>query len=183
MPPFLQAKGISPVIAARLEVGAFHGNGFLKDCIGVRLHDPEGRPLGYMGRRLLGADIVRWGKYKLPSGFPKADVLYAWHQCPPPGRCVLIVTECAWAVLRLAALGLPAVALLGCHASSRQLAILRTLPRLTLLLDGDWAGRMGSRRLAEQLRAICQVDIASLLDGMDPDELDDAALRRTLSCV
>lgn len=179
--PFLRAKGISSDIAARFEVGAFHGNGFLKDCIGIRLHDPDGHPLGYMGRRLLEENIARWGKYKLPQGFPKADVLYGWHRCTHRGAQPLIVTECVWAVLRLAALGLPAVALLGCHASTKQLARLRTFPRITLLLDGDPAGREGASRLAELLRSTCRVEILQLPDGYDPDELDDAGLRALLS--
>lgn len=179
--PFLREKRISSAIAARFEVGAFLGNGFLKDCIGIRLHAPDGYPLGYMGRRLREEDIATWGKYKLPSGFPKADVLYGWHRRTPMGAQRLIVTECVWAVLRLAALGFPAVALLGCHASRQQLARLKTVPRITLLLDGDPAGREAARRLLQLLRPTCRVDIAALPDGLDPDELDDAGLRALLS--
>lgn len=163
------------------EVGAFRCHGFLKDCVGIRLHDPAGHPLGYMGRRLRQEDIATWGKYKVPSGLPTGSLIYGWHRLVHPKVRTLIVTECAWAVLRLAALELPAVALLGCHASSRQQAMLRTVPGLTLLLDGDPAGRQGARRLAEQLSPDCRVHIAALPDGLDPDELDDVELRNTVS--
>jgi DNA primase len=80
-------------------------------------------------------------------------------------------------VLRLLALGIPAVALLGVHATRAQLALLASVPKLTLLFDGDPAGREGARTLADRLKGTSQTRIVLVPDGLDPDDLDDLALR------
>jgi len=174
--PFLHKKGIRPEIARTLEVGQFHGRGFLERCIGVRLHDPQGQPLGYLGRRLVPEEVARFGKWKCPPGLPKGSTLYPWHRVARPGLEHLVVVECSWAVLRLMALGIPAVALLGVQATRVQTSLLATVPKLTLLLDGDPAGRNGARELAARLNSTSHTRIVPLPDGRDPDELDDEVL-------
>lgn len=175
--PFIQSKGIRPELARALSVGQFHGRGFLERCIGVRLHDPQGRPLGYLGRRLAPEEIARFGKWKCPPGLPKGSILYLWHHRGRPGTEHLVVVECPWAVLRLVALGIPAAALLGVHATRTQLALLASVPKLTLLFDGDPAGREGAARLATRLKGTSQTRIVQVPDGLDPDDLDDQVLR------
>ena len=44
------------------------------------------------------------------------------------------------------------------------------------MLDGDRAGRVGARRLIEQLTGRCNVRVMELGDGVDPDDLDDHEL-------
>ena len=172
----LTRKGIRPDTARRFEAGAYHGRGFLAGCVGVRLHDHRGRPLGYLARRLDPEQARRRGKYKLPPALPKSRLLYNLHRTARVRRNGLVLVECPWAVMRLAQLRLPAVALLGTHLSDHQLRLLADVPRLLLMLDGDDAGRTAATRIYRQLAPHAAVGVASLPDGLDPDDLPDRLL-------
>lgn len=169
--PFLRGKGIGPEIARAREVGAWHGRGMLEGCVAVRLHDRAGQPLGYAGRRLDPSAVASRGKWVFPRGLPKSALLYGAPHVP--GR-VVVVTECPWGVLRLAQLGIPAVALLGVGISTVQASALAQFDRVIGLLDGDAAGRSGADQLVRRLgsRAV----VVDMPIGADPDDLTDAAL-------
>jgi DNA primase len=176
---FLQAKGISPATAARHEVGAYAGDGWLKGCVGVRLHDPAGRPLGYLARALV--PTTHTGRWKLPPRLPKAQILYNYHRISRVDPPVVAVTECPWGVLRLAQLGIPAVALLGVHLSGTQTDLLASHPRVVLLLDADDAGQQAAQRIQTTLAMRTHTDVVHLPAGQDPDDLDDASLLALMS--
>ena len=174
---FLARKGITAVTARRFEAGAYRGTrGFLAQCVGVRLHDAVGRPLGYAGRRLEPDQAARFGKWKFPPGLPKSRLLYGWHRIAHT-RELLVLVECPWAVMRLAQLDVPAVALLGVHLSTHQQQLLADARRIVLLLDGDHAGRSAATRIANSLAHTHRVQVVTLDDGQDPDDLPDDALR------
>ena len=164
--PFLDDRGIHPWTARRFEVGAWHGWGMLQGCVAVRLHDIEGRPLGYAGRRLQPGRRPKW---VFPTGLPKSHLLYGWHHLA--GLDPLVVVEGPWEVLRLHQLGVEAVALLGTSASRHQVDLLRRR-RCLVLLDGDQAGQGAAGRLARALAA----PIIRLPIGSDPADLDDGHL-------
>lgn len=172
---WLRNKGIYPQIALRFQVGAFYGRGFLEGCVGVRLFDPQGRPLGYAGRRLDDEQARAWGKWKLPPGLPRNTLLYGYHQATRLRRCGGVLVECPWGVLRLAQLGIPAIALLGTHLSPIQRQLLHDLPRLVVLMDGDRAGKKAARTVNKQL---ANTAVVHLPDGLDPDDLSDQELLR-----
>ena len=171
----LISKGIKPATAALFQAGAYHGPGFLHRCIGVRLHDPSGHPLGYAGRRLQ-ANANRCGKWKLPPGLPKSSILYGFHRVANRLDTGLCVVECPWGVMRLHQLAIPAVALLGTSLSPQQRRLLARVPHIVLLLDGDPAGRSAARRINNTLCRTNDVRVVSLPDGSDPDDLDDTHL-------
>ena len=173
--PFLEQKGISPQTARRFEVGAFYGHGMLKDCVAVRLFDPQGEPLGYAGRRLDAEQARIYGKWKLPRGLPRNALLYGYHQTARLLHHGVVLVECPWGTLRLQQLGIPAVALLGTHLSAKQQALLWDLSVVVLLMDGDKAGRTAARIIAQQLPATIIVDLP---DGLDPDDLRDHELAK-----
>ncbi|MCP3956610.1 MAG: hypothetical protein GY719_02030 [bacterium] len=173
--PWLKQKGIRPQIAQRFQVGAFYGHGFLAGCVAVRLFDPEGRPLGYAGRRLDAEQARAWGKWRLPRGLPRNTLLYGYHQAAGLRRGGGVLVECPWGVLRLAQLGIPAVALLGTHLSPVQRKLLHDLPRVVVLMDGDEAGRNAARAVSMQLANTVAVHLP---DGLDPDDLSDQQLAR-----
>lgn len=168
--PFLTTRRIQPRTARSFEVGAWYGYGMLGGCIAVRLHDLEGSPIGYAGRRL---DPGSRGKWVFPRRLPRNRLLYGWHRAR--GHDQLVVVEGAWEVLRLHQLGVVAVALLGTHASVEQLRLLRTVP-CRILLDGDPAGRAAARRLAVDLRA----SVIDAPPGRDPADLSDRQLVQLL---
>lgn len=175
---WLKEKGITPKTARRFEVGLHQGSGFLTQCIGLRLHDLKGRPIGYAGRRLNPEQIKQYGKWKFPPGLPKKDLLYNYHRVRSHLHRGLVVVECPWGVIRLAQLNIPAVALLGIHLSRTQHDLLRRITRVILMLDGDSAGRKATVRIRKILEANTQVQQVNLPTDMDPDDLDDNVLGR-----
>lgn len=175
---FLSAKGIWPATAAVHEVGAYTGDGWLAGCVGVRLHDPTGRPLGYLGRALVPTHFGRW---KLPPRLPKAQILYNYHRASARSPPAIAVTECPWGVLRLAQLGIPAVALLGIHLSAMQGDLLARYPRVVLVLDADGPGQEAAQRIRSALAQRSDAIVVHLPAGQDPDDLDDPSLHALVS--
>ncbi len=170
--PFLSRKGIWPQTARSFDVGAFHGRGMLAGCIAVRLFDPRGQPLGYAGRHLDPERTIT-GKWKLPSGLPRNALLYAYHRAAGHLHRGVFLVECPWGALRLHQLRIPAVALLGTHMSPRQQDLLREVPRVILLMDGDEAGRRAAQVIHGRLPDAVVVDLP---EGLDPDDLGDYEL-------
>lgn len=165
---WLARKGIWPSIARAREVGLWHGTGMLADCVGLRLHDLDGAPLGYAGRRLDPQAAASRGKWTFPRGLPKSRLLYGRHHVF--GRRV-VLTECPWGVLRLAQLGIDAVALLGVGLSPTQTRHLEGFEHVVVLMDGDAAGRAAGE--AAKVRLGDRARVALLPYGADPDDLGD----------
>jgi DNA primase len=180
--PLLALKGIRAQTARHFEAGAYQGPGFLAGCLAIRLHDPHGCPIGYAGRRLDPVQARHYGKWKFPPGLPKRELLYGFHHLPSPLPQGLAVVECPWGVMRLAQIGIPAVALLGIHLSRPQVALLRRTSPLVLMLDGDQAGRSASRQIADTLAQYTPTPVhrIDLPQGLDPDDLDDSELSHQL---
>jgi len=171
--PLLKEKKITSMTASWFEAGQWHGRGFLEDCIGVRLHDPGGNPVGYAGRRMNRLDIKTYGKWKFPSALPKSSLLYNYHRVHSFISRGLVVVECPWGAMRLSQLAVPAVALLGTALSAPQIHLLRKAPRIILMLDGDRAGENAMRRISAELAPITRVQSFHLPEGLDPDDLND----------
>lgn len=174
--PWLGAKQISADTARTYEAGAWRGRGMLAGCVAVRLHSPTGAPWGYAGRRVHGEG----SKWSFPRAFPKGEVLYGHHRVDPSSSA-LVVVECPWGVMRLAQIGVAAVALLGTSMSEHQAELLSRREHVTLLLDGDAAGRRAARELARRLELVVDVRIVDLPRGCDPDDLRDEDLAAVLA--
>ncbi len=173
---WLQKKGISPKTALVFEAGSYGGPGFLNGCIGVRLHDLHGRPLGYAGRRLNGDETEKWGKWKFPSSLPKNKILFNYHRVCPRIRKHLVVVEGPWDVMRLTQLAIPSVALLGVNLPSDTMELLGDIPNVILMLDGDCAGRRAAVRIKKRLEPCTAASVITLPMSLDPADLTDAEL-------
>lgn len=179
--PFLVKKGILPTTASLFEAGAYHGRGMLAGCIAVRVHDCAGHALGYAGRRLDPLQIDAYGKWVFPKGLPKKRILYNYHRLSSRWVHPLVVVECPWGVMRLAQLGIPAVALLGVTLSRQQVEYLRNRSKIVLLLDGDTAGQRASKTITKQLKQYSiNTSCVFLPSEIDPDDLDNKALQNLL---
>jgi len=171
-------KGVAIATATKFEAGWTSRSPFLRGTAAVRLHDRHGRPLGYCGRRLDPSAVVRWGKWRFPCGYPKADNLFNAHRAERARDGGIVVVEGPWAVLRLAQAGIPgAVALLGTRMSKRQAQWLAKAPAVMLLLDGDRAGREGAERIASTLDGATAVRAYELPEGSEPEDTTDGELR------
>jgi DNA primase len=173
--PFLKQKRIQPSTARRFDVGAFYGSGMLAGCVAVRLFDPQGRPLGYAGRRLEPEQVSRYGKWRFPTGLRRNTLLYGYHQAPRLSQSGTVLVECPWGVLRFAQLGIPAVALLGTHLSPTQQTLLADLPMVVVMMDGDKAGQSAARTIR---RLLPRTTVIDLPNGLDPDDLTDDELTK-----
>ena len=175
---FLQDdKRIAVPTAARFEAGIAPNSPFPRRMVAVRLHDLAGEPLGYCGRRLDPADVARFGKWRFPLAFPKAEVVYNAHRARPARDRGLVVVECPWAAMRLTQAACPGVvALLGTTTSDVQLTWLAQASALLVLLDGDQAGRKCSRAIANALGHLTTVHIHELGYQQEPEDLTDADL-------
>jgi hypothetical protein len=176
--PLIKQKKIHPRTARYFEAGVWHGQGFLQDCIGVRLHDPKGNPVGYAGRRINPADMKTYGKWKFPTALAKSSLLYNYHRVHSSISRGVVVVECPWGVMRLHQLAVPAVALLGTALSSSQADLLRKVPHIILMLDGDRAGENAMCHISAALDSITSVQAFHLPEGLDPDDLDDCQLNK-----
>lgn len=91
----------------------------------------------------------------------------------------VVLVEGYWSAIRLHALGIPVVALIGWSVSGLQIALLqeRGVRFVTLLLDGDETGRRGRERVIPELASVFCVRAPLLPDGEKPDTLAEGALR------
>jgi len=175
---WLRKKGITLKTAYSFEVGEYHYAGFLAQCVGVRLHNLQGQPIGYAGRRLNLQAIRQYGKWKFPKAFPKSQCLYNWHriQANSNQSSTLVIVESPWDVMRLTQINIPSVALLGLHISDIQRSLMSQYGSVLLLLDGDHAGQQATHRLKKILQTDVDVKVIQLPTGCDPDDLDDIRL-------
>jgi DNA primase len=88
-----------------------------------------------------------------------------------------------WSVIRLHALGIPVVALMGWSVSPEQIALLqeRGVRFVTLLLDGDDTGRRGRERVLPDLSSSFFVQAPLLPNGEKPDTLPEQFLREVVN--
>ena len=81
-------------------------------------------------------------------------------------------------------LRVPAVALMGSSMGREQIALLRghcpALKAVTLLLDGDEAGREAAETIAPRLCPHWWTRIAALPEGAQPDTVEPATLEQLL---
>lgn len=178
--PFFDDLGLRPDTLSFFEAGAWAGQGFLEGMVALRLHDNDGNPLGYAGRRLDPVKIARHGKWKLPARFPKRQILYSWHRVQNDLLRGLILVEGPWDLMKLHQAGFSnTVALTGTFLSPHHQALLSRASKLTLFFDGDAVGQ----RATDQMHRACihpRLELIHCPVGRDPAQLCEEELRQLL---
>lgn len=177
--PFLQeSKGIKIETAKQFEAGLPDPKStFLKGTVAVRLHDMQGRAIGYCGRRLDADAIVRYGKWRFPARLPKGQMLYNAHRALAHRHRGIVLVECPWAAMRLTQAGIRGVvALFGASITQTQFHWLAPAPTVLLLLDGDQAGYTAAGAIARALTRHTAVHIHRLPPDKEPEDLPDTDL-------
>jgi hypothetical protein len=128
---------------------------------------------------------------KIPTFHPrvvKVDLLSGKTQREPGvayqchlvlhGKSVVVV-EGFFDCLHVHQAGLPCVvALMGCSLSHRQAQLLQAhFQEVTLLLDGDRAGRSAGEAIAARLVSKLSVKLVEIPDGRQPDQLSNDQIR------
>ena len=153
----------------------------MKGRVCIPIHNERGELIAYAGR-FVGDELPEGeGKYLLPPKFHKSLALYNLHRVRDKKH--LIVVKGYFSVFRLFQLGVPAVALMGSTLSEAQVALLHEagVKYLTVMLDGDEAGRSATPAMMERLsKETFRVKFALLPDGTEPDTVREEVLRELL---
>lgn len=177
--PYLAERGVTRDIVERFGLG-FCDRGLMRGRIAIPIHDEAGRLVAYAGR--WAAKDVPKGRprYLLPRGFRKQRVLFNLHRVA--GARTLVIVESYWSVFRLAALGVPTVALMGRDLSAAQLALLVAagVDHVQLMLDGDQPGRSATLTILPELARRVFVKSLELPDAMKPHSAPEEVLRHLI---
>lgn len=169
--PYLTTRGISKETAQEFGVGYFPGKGSMAGRVVIPIHDERGQLVAYAGRSIDGTEP----RYKLPAGFHKSAVLYNLHRVT--GEEVILV-EGFFDCLKVWQSKNPfVVALMGCSLSEKQeQLLLRQFRRVTLVLDGDEAGRKAADEIGRRLIRRVFVRVVDVSEGNQPDQLSEEQL-------
>jgi DNA primase len=179
--PYLTERGLTPELVATFGLG-FCNKGSMAGRVCIPIHDGEGALVAYAGRWVGPEEDLPEGKgkYELPSGFHKGLELFNLHRAQ---HCKhLVVVEGYFAAIHLHGLRVPAVALMGTSISVQQLELLAhaNARHVTVMLDGDEAGRAASEEVAGAIGNVAWSRIVHLPADAQPDTIDRAQLERLL---
>ena len=172
--PYLAGRGVESNNAAHFGVGFYPRKGSMEGRIIIPIHNGEGVLVAYAGRSLGQSEP----RYKFPARFRKSLVLFNLHRAVHHGKAVIVV-EGFFDCFAVHQAGLPCVvALMGCSLSHRQEALLQQHFReVTLMLDGDNAGRRASALIAARLVTKLAVRAVEIPPGTQPDQLSADHIR------
>jgi DNA primase len=177
--PYLAERGISKETAESFGVGFYSGKGSMTGRVVIPIHNEHGELVAYAGRSIDGSEP----RYKVPAGFHKSLELFNLHRAigeTNPERHVVVV-EGFFDCLMVSASGFPCVALMGSSLSEHQeRLLLGQFKKLTLLLDGDAAGREAAAEIAPRLIRKLHVRIVDVPEGKQPDQLSSEELTALL---
>ena len=144
----------------------------------IPIHNEHGELVAYAGRSIDGSEP----RYKLPAGFHKSLELFNLHRVSEEKEeGSVVVVEGFFDCMRVAAAGFSCVALMGCSLSEDQeRLLLRQFTNITLLMDGDTAGREAGDAIGQRLVHKVYVRVIDLPDGSQPDQLAVDVIDRML---
>ena len=172
---YLAGRGISKEIVEAFGVGYFSGKGSMAGRIVIPIHDERGQLVAYAGRSIDNSEP----KYKLPTGFHKSLVLYNLHRVT--SQEVILVEGFFDCMKVWQSLNPFVVALMGSSLSAQQEQMLvRQFKKVTLLLDGDDAGRGAAEEISRRLVRRVFVRIVDVPDGKQPDSMITEELQTLL---
>jgi DNA primase len=145
----------------------------------VPIHNASGEPVAYAGRYL--GDDPKVEKWMFPPGFKKMQELYNLHRVV--GAELVVIVEGFFDVLRLAELGIPAVACMGTAVSEAQVELLKSIGvrRVVVAFDGDNEGQAAVPAVTSLLTRSFFVRHGALPVGEDPGSADEMALRQLIA--
>ncbi len=144
----------------------------------VPIHNASGELVAYAGRFL--GDDPEAEKWKFPPGFKKMQELYNLHRVA--GADLVVLVEGFFDAVRLAELGIAAVACMGTAVSEAQVALLQGIGvrRIVVAFDGDDEGQAAVPAALSLLTRSFFTRHGALPVGEDPGSADEMALRRLI---
>jgi DNA primase len=173
---YLTARGIAPGTSSHFGVGYFSGKGSMANRVVIPIHNEAGELVAYAGRAIDASEP----KYKFPSGFLKSIELFNLHRTA--GEKMVVVVEGFFDCMKVTAAGWTSVALMGSSMSDEQERLLAEhFTAAWLVLDGDEAGRSGTRDIVQRLVRKMFVRAVELPDGTQPDMLRSEEINTLLT--
>lgn len=163
--------------------------GLLKGRIAIPIHNEKGQLIAYAGRVVDDKEIgVENPKYKIPANFKKSLVVFNLHRVIEESKQLpleLILVEGFFDCFKVWQAGFRnVVALMGNWMSEEQEAlIVKTVGsqgKVTLILDGDKAGREGSEDIIKRLISQVYLKAIFLKEGQEPDNLKEEEIKKLL---
>jgi len=176
--PYVFTRGLSGTTAAHFGIGFYSGPGIMHGRLAIPIHDEHGRLVAYCGRSV----IAERPRYRFPAGFRKSVVLFNYHRAAALAHEGVVVVEGFFDCMRVHQAGFPwVVALMGAALSRDQENFLvQRFRNVTLMLDGDSAGRTASHAAAQRLAGRCSVCQIILAPGRQPDQISDDEIHQIL---
>jgi DNA primase len=171
---FLTDRGITPEVAKKFGVG-FCPKGMMKNRITFPIHNEGGELVAYCGRWADEELPEETDRYKFPKGFSKSLVLYNLHQAKLFKKRHLVMVEGFWSVIRLHEEGIPVVSCFGTSCSDEQASLILKagFHYVTIILDGDEAGRKAISEMVTILSSRVYVRSLELPEGEKPDTMSE----------
>jgi DNA primase len=171
---YLAERGVDHLTADHFGIGFYPGKGCMEGRIVIPIHNEDGILVAYAGRALDQGEP----KYRFPARFRKSLMLFNLHRAARYDTTVVLV-EGFFDCLRVHQAGLPCVvALMGCSLSQRQEALLQQhFRQVTVMLDGDNAGRRAGAMIAARLITKVAVRVVEIPVGSQPDRLSADQIR------
>lgn len=181
----LKQMGVHPSIAEEMGIG-FEGrsNALMAGRVCFPIHNAKGELVAYSGRWAGDGDNGKFftengreqPRYRLPKGFQKQLELFNWHRVRQQfeGNTSIVLVEGFWSVLRLQAMTIPSVALMGLDLSDAQIRLLSGggIRSVVVMLDGDEQGQAASQKIVLKLASHFFTRSISLPVGRKPDNAD-----------
>ena len=178
---YLKQRGLNTETIERFGLG-FANKGIMKGRICIPVHDDKGNLVAYIGRAIDEKVAKEEGKYKLPAGFHKSQVLYNLNRVEKGASVVLV--EGFFDCFKIHQAGFPNVcALMGSSMSEKQEElILDNFTRAVLMFDNDDSGIECRNAVINRLFEKVFIRSASLCnDKPQPDMLSEAEIKEKLS--
>jgi DNA primase len=115
-----------------------------QDMVTIPVSAPDGMLSGFVGRSIEGKD------FKNTPGLPKSKLLFNLHRIKTADK--VFVVESSFDAIRLAQVGIPAVATLGANVSNMQINLLQKyFNNIFVVADNDEAGGNMKNKIIEKL--------------------------------
>jgi len=180
---FLENRGLTQAQISEFGLG-YQNRGMMKNRIVFPIHNENNELIAYSGRWVDEEVPKGEMRYKLPEGFYKSLVLYNLNRVITqfPNTKHIVIVEGFWSAIRLHTAGIPVVSCFGTSLSNEQMALLKKvgIEQVTLLFDGDDAGRKGIENTLPSLTATFFVKTLYLDEGIKPDSMDEQLIQTLL---
>jgi len=172
---FFNERSITQAEIERFGLG-FCNRGIMKDRICFPIHNVENKLIGYIGRWAEKEIPEKITRYRIPKGFNKSVELYNLNRLILSKTDLkhIVIVEGFWSVIKLDSFGVAVVSVFGTNISDSQIEILKTygVEKVTLIFDGDEAGRIGTEEAVKKLTKVFYTKAIFLEEGIKPDTMD-----------